>query len=73
MLLLAAAVALPFAAFLPVMWLTGAGGDHDLVFLLARILSITRSRVAMWYAASLAIVLLTGLYEIHRRRSGFKS
>src|SRR5512135_2858524 len=55
-LLLAAAVVLPFASFLPYLWLTSALGIAIIVFLLARILLATRSRVAMWYSASLAIV-----------------
>ncbi len=71
-LLLAAAVALPFAAFLPLMWLTAAVTISILVFLLVRIVFVTRSRVAMWYGASLAIVLLTGLYEIIAAAMGFK-
>jgi diguanylate cyclase (GGDEF)-like protein len=71
-LLLAAAVALPFAAFLPFMWLTTAVAISILVFLVVRILFVTRSRVAMWYGASLAIVLLTGLYEIIAAAMGFK-
>ena len=71
-LLLAAALVLPFAIFLPVMWLVAAVGISILVFLVARVLYVTRTRVAMWYAASLAIVLLTGLYEIIAAAAGFK-
>jgi diguanylate cyclase (GGDEF)-like protein len=72
-LLLAAALALPFGAFLPFMWLNAAVGISILVFLVARILLVTRSRVAMWYGVSLAIVLLTGLYEIVAAAAGFKA
>jgi len=40
--------------------------------LLARILAVTRSRVAMWYSASLAVVLLAGLYEVAAAALGVK-
>jgi len=71
-LLLAAAVVLPFASFLPYLWLTSALGIAIIVFLLARILLATRSRVAMWYSASLAIVLFSGLYEVVAAALGVK-
>ncbi|MGH8738196.1 MAG: diguanylate cyclase domain-containing protein, partial [Burkholderiales bacterium] len=63
-LLLGAALVLPFSKFLPYMWVTAAVGIAIIVFLLTRILLVTRSRVAMWYSGSLAIVLLSGLYEV---------
>jgi len=71
-LLLAAALGLPFAQFLPYMWFTAALGIAIIVFLLARILLATRSRVAMWYSASLAIVLTSGLYEVVAAALGVK-
>ena len=70
--LLAAALALPFARFLPFMWLAAATGIATLGFLLARILAVTRSRVAMWYSASLAVVLGAGLYEVAGAALGLK-
>jgi diguanylate cyclase (GGDEF)-like protein len=70
--LLAAAALLPFARFLPFMWLAAATGIGVLGFLLARILAVTRSRVAMWYSASLAVVLLAGLYEVAAAALGVK-
>ena len=70
--LLAAAALLPFARFLPFMWLAAATGIGVLAFLLARILAVTRSRVAMWYSASLAVVLLAGLYEVAAAALGVK-
>jgi diguanylate cyclase (GGDEF)-like protein len=60
----AAALALPFAQFLPVMWATTGVGISVIVFFLARILRVTRSAVALWYGASLAVVLLAGVHEV---------
>jgi diguanylate cyclase (GGDEF)-like protein len=71
-LLLGAALVLPFSKFLPYMWLTAAVGIAIIVFLLARILLVTRSRVAMWYSGSLAIVLFSGLYEVVAAALGVK-
>jgi len=70
--LLAAAALLPFSRFLPFMWITAAIGIAVLAFLLARILAVTRSRVAMWYSASLGVVLGTGLYEVAAAALGVK-
>jgi len=70
--LLAAAAVLPFARFLPFMWVTAAIGIAVLAFLLGRILAVTRSRVAMWYSASLGVVLGTGLYEVAAAALGVK-
>jgi diguanylate cyclase (GGDEF)-like protein len=70
--ILAAAFALPFAQFLPVMWGTVGVGIAVIVFLLARMLMVTRSAVAMWYAGSLAIVLFAGIYEVLAAALGVK-
>jgi diguanylate cyclase (GGDEF)-like protein len=70
--ILAAAFALPFAQFLPVMWGTVGVGIAVIVFLLARMLMVTRSAVAMWYSASLAIILLAGIYEVLAAALGVK-
>jgi diguanylate cyclase (GGDEF)-like protein len=70
--LLAAALMLPFARFLPFMWLAAATGIAMLGLLLGRILAVTRSRVAMWYSASLAAVLAAGLYEVAAAALGVK-
>jgi len=71
-LLLGAAVLLPFAKFLPYMWVSAAVGIAIIVFLLARILLVTRSRVAMWYSGSLAVVLFSGFYEVIAAALGVK-
>ncbi|HEX9182220.1 MAG TPA: EAL domain-containing protein [Burkholderiales bacterium] len=68
----AAALLLPFQRFLPVLWVTAAIGIAVLAFLLARILAVTRSKVAMWYSASLALVLFAGFYEVIAAALGAK-
>ncbi len=59
-----AAIALPYAHFIPVLWTVAALGIVIVLVLLARILVQTRSRVAMWYSASLAIVLFATFSEV---------
>ncbi|HZM35060.1 MAG TPA: diguanylate cyclase, partial [Burkholderiales bacterium] len=70
--LIAAALLLPFARFLPFMWATVALGIAVLGVLLARLLAATRSPVAMWYSASLAVVLGASLYEVAAAALGVK-
>jgi diguanylate cyclase (GGDEF)-like protein len=70
--LLVAAAALPFAEWLPFLWLSTAFSIAVLVFLLVRILLVTRSRVAIWYSASLAITLFASLYEVVAAALGVK-
>jgi len=70
--LLAAAVLLPFAKFLPFLWVTSGVGIAVLLFLQARILIVTRSKAALWYSASLALVLGAGLYEVLAAALGVK-
>ncbi len=70
--LLVVAAVLPFSRFLPFLWFTAAAGIAILVFLLGRILLVTHSRVAMWYGASLGIVLFSGFYEVIAAALGFK-
>ncbi len=70
--LLLASVTLPFAEWLPVLWLSTAFSIGVLVFFLVRILMVTRSRVAIWYSASLAITLGSSLYEVIAAALGAK-
>ena len=70
--LLILAVALPYAEFLPYMWVSTALSIAVLVFYIARILFATRSKVAMWYAASLGIALFASFYEVVAAAVGFK-
>ena len=46
--LLAGAIVLPYASFLPLLWVLTACGGAMIVYLLFRILVETRSKVAMW-------------------------
>jgi len=70
--LLFAAVVLPYSRFLPLLWVVAAVGIVLLVFFLARILWVTRSKVAIWYSASLVIVLFASLSEIIAAALGIK-
>jgi len=70
--LLILAVALPYAKFLPYMWVSTALSIAVLVFYITRILFVTRSKVAMWYGASLGIALFASLYEVVAAAAGFK-
>ena len=70
--LLILAAVLPYAKYLPCLWTATAFSIVVLVFLNARILLVTRSRVAMWYSASLAITLGASLYEVVSAALGLK-
>ncbi|MEZ5615919.1 MAG: EAL domain-containing protein [Rhodocyclaceae bacterium] len=72
LLILGYALILPFKYFLPPMWLTAAVGVLVLMFLMSRILLETRSKVAMWYGASLGIAVFANLYEVISAALGFK-
>ncbi|MBL8378553.1 MAG: EAL domain-containing protein [Burkholderiales bacterium] len=70
--MLALAVVLPFAAFLPFVWVITLVGIGILLFLLLRIVVVTRSKVAVWYAAALGITLFASFYEVIAAALGFK-
>lgn len=70
--LLLLSLALPYSTFLPVLWVTTGFGIAMLVFFLIRIILKTRSQVAIWYSASLAITLFASLYEVLSAALGFK-
>ncbi|ADV01527.1 EAL domain-containing protein [Alicycliphilus denitrificans] len=63
-LMLVLSVALPYAQFLPLIWLFTAVGSLVLVFFLVRIVVITHSTVAAWYGASIGVTLLASGYEV---------
>jgi diguanylate cyclase (GGDEF)-like protein len=63
---------LPYRQFLPYMWISVAIGVAVLAFFLARILLMTRSRVAVWYSSSLGIALFALLYEVVAAALGLK-
>jgi diguanylate cyclase (GGDEF)-like protein/PAS domain S-box-containing protein len=65
-------VALPYSSWLPWLWVLTAFGLSGLLFLLVRILFITRSTVAMWYGAALGIMIFSSLYEVIAAALNFK-
>jgi len=67
-----AAAALPFGRFLPVLWVGVGVGGGAIAFYLLRILLLTRSTVAMWYAAALGVVIFTAFYEVIAAALGIK-
>ncbi len=71
--LLVAAFALPYKTFLPLMWIVTAYNVAVLIACLGSILVKTRSRVAIWYGASLAITLAASGYEIVSAAWGLKA
>ena len=70
--LLVGAATLSYVQFLPLLWVSTALAGSVVVFLLVRILLITRSKVAMWYSASLMITLSANLYEVIAAALGAK-
>lgn len=70
--LLFLSLALPYASFLPLIWLVSGIGITILIFLLVRILRITSSRVAIWYGAAISITLVASLYEVLAAALGIK-
>ncbi|MDO8262111.1 MAG: EAL domain-containing protein, partial [Gallionella sp.] len=70
-LLLLSAV-MPYQLFLPLLWVSTALSSCILVYFLTRILQKTRSRVAMWYSASIALTLVASLYEVLAAALGIK-
>jgi diguanylate cyclase (GGDEF)-like protein len=70
--MLALALTLPFATLLPFVWVVTVVGIGILLFLLLRIVVVTRSKVAVWYAAALGITLFASFYEVIAAALGFK-
>ena len=70
--LLLLALTLPYAHFLPLIWVFTGLGVAILLFMLTRILLRTQSRVALWYAASIGIALFASLYEVAAAALGLK-
>lgn len=62
--LLVLSVALPYRVFLPLFWIASGFGGMTLVYYLATIVKLTRSPVALWYAASMFTTVSVSLYEI---------
>ncbi|QIE27812.1 EAL domain protein (plasmid) [Caballeronia sp. SBC1] len=72
LVLLAAAIVLPYARFIPTLWIVAGFGIFVLIFLLARLVWMTRSRTVMWYVGSLAIVLFATFSEVMGAAFGIK-
>lgn len=68
--LLAAALLLSYRQFIPVMWVGAAIGYGIIVYHLARILLVSRSRIALWFAASLVVTALAGFAEVFKALFG---
>lgn len=66
----AAALFLPYRQFIPMLWLGSIVGYGIIVYLLARILVVSQSRIALWFAASLAVTAVAGFAEIVRAMLG---
>lgn len=62
--MLAAALFLPYRQFIPMLWLGSVFGYGIIVYFLARILLVSHSRIAYWFAASLAVTAAAGFAEI---------
>jgi len=62
--LLIASVILPYRFLLPLMWVASSFSCITVVYYLTRIVSLTRSPVALWYAASIFTTVSASLYEI---------
>jgi diguanylate cyclase (GGDEF)-like protein len=72
LLLLGAAVALQYEQFIPVLWALSSFGMGVLIFLLARLVWLTRSRTVLWYVASMAVVLFATFSEVLGAAFGIK-
>ncbi len=70
--LLGAAVALPYSLFIPTLWVIAGFGICVLLFFLVRLVWMARSRTVMWYVASLAIVLFSTFSEVLGAAFGLK-
>ncbi len=65
-------VFLPYKVWLPMMWVVAGFGLLLMTASLFNMLTRTRSRVAMWYGASLGVTFLSSLTEIFAAVSGIK-
>jgi PAS domain-containing protein len=69
---LIAAAVLPYSQFIPVMWAFSSIGMGVLIFLLARLVWMTRSRTVLWYVASMVVVLFSIFSEVLGAAFGIK-
>ncbi|MCK9283009.1 MAG: EAL domain-containing protein [Rhodocyclaceae bacterium] len=71
--LLLCALVLPYRQFLPVFWLLSVFSVGTIVFLMSRILIVTHSAVAVWYAISIAITVGANFNEVIAAALGVKA
>ncbi|WP_158939081.1 EAL domain-containing protein [Burkholderia sp. S171] len=71
--LLVCSVILPYSRFIPALWMLGGIGIGVLIFLLARIVWLARSRTVLWYVGSLAIVLFATFSDVLAAAFSIKS
>lgn len=65
-------VALPYRVYLPLIWvMTGIAGSI-IVFLLVRILMVSRTRTAVWFSIAMIIAMLSGFSEVIAAALGLK-
>ena len=67
------ALLLPFEAYLKATWVLAPVGIGLLVWLLGRILWVTRSRVALWWAGAIGVTLAASLHEVVAAALGYKA
>ena len=72
LVLFALALVLPYSRFIPALWGLGGFGIGVLIFLLARLVWLARSRTVLWYVASLGIVLFATFSEVLGAAFGLK-
>ncbi|MGI4813599.1 MAG: putative bifunctional diguanylate cyclase/phosphodiesterase [Janthinobacterium lividum] len=64
LVLLVASIVLPVPLYLPVMWGIASFAIAMMIFLLARLLVVSPSRIALWYSAALATALIASFSEV---------
>lgn len=69
---LAMSILMPYRSFLPFLWASTGLMTAILAYFLTKILLETRSRVAVWYAASVSITVAASLYEVIAAALGIK-
>ncbi|MDB5950016.1 MAG: hypothetical protein JWR65_1871 [Massilia sp.] len=69
--LLLMSLIIPYKTFLPIIWVAAGLNIGVLLFFLVRILVVTRSPVALWYAASICITLFANMSEVFAAAFGF--
>jgi diguanylate cyclase (GGDEF)-like protein len=72
LVLVVGAAVLPYAQFIPVLWALSSAGMVVLIFLLTRLVWLTRSRTVLWYVASMGVVLFAMFSEVLGAAFGIK-